>query len=39
MTNPTDFWPVWSIKKILGSSGKLNIILVFNNFYNVIAIN
>jgi len=39
MTNPTDFWPVWSIKKNLGSSGKLNIILVFNNFYNVILIN
>jgi len=39
MTDPTDFWPVWSIKKILGSSGKFNIILVKSNFYNAILIN
>jgi len=28
MTDPTDFWPVWSMKKILGSSGKFNIIFM-----------
>lgn len=39
MTDPTDFWPVWSIEKILGSSGKFNIILVISNFYNAISIN